>query len=163
MVWREARLRALADSPSAFGSTLDREAAFADEEWQGRMELGATSDVSAMFLARLGDGGQGDAVDGTVVGMVGVITFDRPPGECEIVSMWTAPEARGRGVGALLVEACLDWARPRADLNRCALWVTRGNDGAQRLYERCGFVETGDVAPLPSDPCKDEIRMAQQV
>ena len=39
------------------------------------------------------------------------------------------------------------------------LWVTRGNDPAIALYERCGFSLTDEVQPLPSDPCKDEIRM----
>ena len=73
----------------------------------------------------------------------------------DLVSMWTAPAARGKGVGAALVDAVIEWADGRA----VELWVTRGNDAALRLYERCGFVETGDHQPLPSDPCKDEIRM----
>jgi ribosomal protein S18 acetylase RimI-like enzyme len=33
---KEARLRALADSPAAFGSTWAREATFGDDEWQRR-------------------------------------------------------------------------------------------------------------------------------
>jgi hypothetical protein len=28
-----------------------------------------------------------------------------------------------------------------------------------RLYEATGFRLTGDYQPLPSDPCKDELRM----
>jgi hypothetical protein len=39
------------------------------------------------------------------------------------------------------------------------LWVTRGNVGAENLYRVMGFVETGDYQPLPSDPCKEELRM----
>lgn len=39
------------------------------------------------------------------------------------------------------------------------LWVTRGNDAAVRLYETAGFRLTGGHQPLPSDPCKDELRM----
>ena len=39
------------------------------------------------------------------------------------------------------------------------LWVSRGNDAAVRLYEAGRFQLTGGHQPLPSDPCKDELRM----
>ena len=42
------------------------------------------------------------------------------------------------------------------------LWVTRGNDRAVRLYESAGFRATGDHQPLPSDPCRDELRMRRR-
>ncbi len=35
----------------------------------------------------------------------------------------------------------------------------RGNDAAQQLYESLGFVVTVSRRSLPSDPCKDKIRM----
>ena len=37
---RELRLRALADAPEAFASTLEKEAAFPDEVWRQRAEGG---------------------------------------------------------------------------------------------------------------------------
>jgi ribosomal protein S18 acetylase RimI-like enzyme len=39
----------------------------------------------------------------------------------------------------------------------------RGNDAAQQLYESMGFIVTGDHKPLPSDPCKDEVRMSRSL
>ena len=54
-----------------------------------------------------------------------------------------------------LVDAVVEWAGD----DPVELWVTRGNDPAIALYERCGFSLTDEVQPLPSDPCKDEIRM----
>jgi ribosomal protein S18 acetylase RimI-like enzyme len=72
--------------------------------------------------------------------------------------MWVAPAYRGTGVAAELVDAVLAWAESSGAAT-VALWVTRGNDRAMRLYKRLGFEVTGEVQPLPSDPCKDEIRM----
>jgi len=37
--------------------------------------------------------------------------------------------------------------------NRVLLWVTDGNSSARRLYERAGFVDTGEQEPLrPGSP-----------
>lgn len=145
-VLRAVRLAALTDSPSAFGSTLERELAFDDNAWQSRAAASAAGVERATFLARSGD---------EVVGIVGGFV----EGDAvELVSMWVAPAARGTGLGRRLVARVIDWAgEVRAE--RVDLWVVRGNDAAQRLYEATGFAVTDDVQPLPSDPCKDEIRM----
>jgi GNAT superfamily N-acetyltransferase len=75
-----------------------------------------------------------------------------------IAVLWVAPTHRGTDVARDLVRAVLGWAAATG-ARTVALWVTRGNDRAQRFYERMGFIVSGDVQPLPSDPCKDEIRM----
>jgi GNAT superfamily N-acetyltransferase len=143
---RATRLAALTDSPSAFGSTIERELAFPDAEWQERASLGAVNDDRATFLALDGD---------DVVGIAGGFEWE---GTLDLVSMWTSPAVRRQGVGRRLVEAVLEWAGDR-DIN---LWVTRGNDPAHELYLDMGFVDTDEVQPLPSDPCKDELRMVRR-
>jgi GNAT superfamily N-acetyltransferase len=155
-VLRAVRLAALADTPAAFGSTLERELAFDDAEWADRAVAGSAGDERCTFLAWHDDG--------RVVGIVGGYRLDPAEGSptsqaVDLVSMWTDPVVRRAGIGAALVDAVIDWART-GGAARVELWVTRGNDPAQRLYESMGFVVTGDHQPLPSDPCKDEIRMA---
>jgi hypothetical protein len=49
--WEELRLRALADAPYAFSSTLEQEAAFPEEVWR-RWAEGGTASVD--FIAREG-------------------------------------------------------------------------------------------------------------
>ncbi|MEQ8840947.1 MAG: GNAT family N-acetyltransferase [Acidimicrobiales bacterium] len=144
---REVRLGALADEPTAFGSTHAAEAELPSRRWdEWAVERSEGPDHATFF-----------ATDGRdVVGLVGGHRTD--DATIELVSMWTDASARGRGVGAALVGAVVAWAGDA----RVELWVTQGNDAAVRLYERCGFVTTGDFQPPPSDPCKDEIRMRRE-
>jgi ribosomal protein S18 acetylase RimI-like enzyme len=61
--------------------------------------------------------------------------------------MWVAPEARRQGVGAALIGAVEGWARA-AGYTSIGLGVTVTNPSAIRLYEACGYVETGERHPL---------------
>jgi GNAT superfamily N-acetyltransferase len=152
VVLRDLRLRALQDAPDAFASTYAAEADRPQAEWDGRAQAGASGPDRFTGLALDGE---------TAVGLVGGFRNeeDGHHADIDLVSMWVAPSHRGTGVAALLVDAVLEWACDEAQAQVVGLWVTRGNGAAQRFYERLGFVETGDVQPLPSDPCKDEVRM----
>ena len=149
---RDVRLRALQDTPSAFGSTYAAELSRSDAQWAERAAAGATGTDRITALAFDGD---------ECVGLAGGFRNDEDGhhADIDVVSMWVAPSHRGSGVAEQLVDTVLEWARDDAEADVVGLWVTRGNHRAQRFYERLGFVETGDVQPLPSDPCKDEVRM----
>lgn len=152
---RKVRLAALADAPSAFGSTYADEVERPPQMWE---ERAATSEVGV-------DGATFFAVDGDEV--VGLVAGFRDPdrereSDIELVSMWVAPSHRRSGASRLLVDAVIDWAEG-VGAERVLLWVTRGNEPAERLYRSLGFEPTGDVAPLPSNPCKDELRMVREL
>ena len=72
--------------------------------------------------------------------------------------MWVAPAQRRARVAAKLLEAVVGWAG-ETDGTSVELWVTRGHEAAVKLYQAAGFRATGEHRPLPSDPCKDELRM----
>jgi ribosomal protein S18 acetylase RimI-like enzyme len=148
--YRDIRLRALRDAPTAFATTLPEAEAFGEDVWRSRVAAAATGIDSTLYVAVDGAGAD--------VGMVASIRNTTDPSTAELISMWVAPDARRSGAGATLVRAVVDWARD-SGYARIELWVTRGNDAAERLYQKLGFAETGDVKPLPSDPCKDELRM----
>lgn len=160
---RSVRLAALADAPSAFGSSYAAEVDQPDDFWTDRAMLGAAGERSVTFFAIADAIADADPMADSVAGesVVGLVSAYRPdPARLtvELVSMWVAPAHRRAGVAAALVAAVVSWARD-ADMASVELWVTRGNDGAVRLYEAAGFRLTGDHQPLPSDPCKDELRM----
>lgn len=148
---RRVRLAALSDSPAAFGSTYSRELLLSDDEWADRARRSASGSERALFFAV--DEGE------SVVGLAGGYRPDGTASDVELISMWTDPSARRSGVGRQLVDAVIEWSRS-VGAKRVDLWVTKGNEPAERLYRATGFVETGDCQPLPSDPCRDELRMS---
>lgn len=83
---RALRLRALADAPLAFGSTLAREEAFADEVWQDRADRGAAGEGRVTYVAEDGD---------WWVGMVTGLVDDPDEPRLEVVGMFVEPVARG--------------------------------------------------------------------
>jgi GNAT superfamily N-acetyltransferase len=116
---RELRIKAFTDAPDQFGSTLERELARDDAGWTAFVTRGALFVWGEVGLA----GGLPDGDD------------------VELVSMWVAPAARGTGAGDALVQAVVEWAAPRD----VVLAVIDGNEPARRLYERNGFVATGET------------------
>ena len=133
---REIRLRALADSPDAFGSTLEHERAFAEDRWLDwiRGWEGATNHVVAAVRQERWVGlAVGSATEGEDV--------------AHVYAMWVEPEARGRGIGRALVEAVVAWALERG-ARAAELGVTEGNAAAEALYRATGFEDTGVVEPL---------------
>ena len=120
------RLAALKEAPYAFGSTYAREVKAPEATWRSGLQS------RTRFVAE---------VDGEVVG-----TVSGGPGKARAVSavtaMWVDPRFRGQRIGDLLLTTVLDWARSQR-YREVSLWVTEGNDKAQRLYVRHGFVRTG--------------------
>lgn len=141
---RRVRLRALAAAPDAFASTLEREVAFEDAEWERR--VGPGNWVLALC--------EGEPVGVTAC----VLEPGRPADTRDLVAMWVAPEWRGCGVAERLVEVAAAWARTKGAA-RLALWVAADNHRAVRFYERLGFVRTGEQQPLPNRPEVLEERM----
>jgi predicted GNAT family acetyltransferase len=120
--FRDIRLRSLADSPDAFGSTMEREQAFTEAEWRRRLGV-------PVYVVE----------DPRPVAIGG--TFDQE-GVPHVWGMWTDPAHRGRGHARRILDALIPPGTPaQLDVN-----VT--NDGARTAYQRYGFVGTGHLEPL---------------
>ncbi|WP_157978950.1 MULTISPECIES: GNAT family N-acetyltransferase [Nocardia] len=138
--FRDIRLRALADAPYAFGSTLSTARHHTEPRWR---EMLATR---TQFLATTDDVG---------IGTVGLVP---EADESGLISMWVAPEARGTGVADLLVVTAVDHA-VAAGHHRIRLDVTEGNRAAERLYHRHGFRRTGIRSTVAPDDPRTEFEM----
>jgi ribosomal protein S18 acetylase RimI-like enzyme len=150
---RQVRLRALSDTPMAFGSTYAREIAFESQEWQSRADRSSQSSDSSTFLAF-------DA--GSCCGIIGGFRRDGDPTTATIVSMWVAPEARRKGVGGKLLDAVGQWALLHG-MTSLFLDVVETNAPAIAFYQKCGFSFTSETDWYPNAPNVRELFMRKSI
>lgn len=136
--YRDVRLRALGDSPDAFGSTLELEGIKPAEYWADRLSAGATSPWNHPLVADTGD---------ELVGLAWGWIDPSVPEIAHAYQMWVAPNSRGRGFGRMLLDAIVTWAR-EANSRSVVLRATCGDTPAMRLYARAGFKADGEPEPL---------------
>jgi ribosomal protein S18 acetylase RimI-like enzyme len=140
-VFKAVRLRALQDAPYAFGSTYAQESQFADSEWLARVER-MSGDRGIGFLAMDGE---------NACGIAGSFLDQNDPKQAHLISMWTAPTHRQKGIGRLLVKEVFNWAHGR-NARTLLLMVTSNNEPAISFYDRLGFARTGRTDPYPNYP-----------
>ena len=133
---RSIRLRALADAPDAFCSTLADEQKMTDVQWQQR----AGRDQVAQYVASTGSGHD--------VGMVVGAPYSDYENTAGLFGMWVDPAFRGRQIGKALIDAVSDWARNQGYAH-VVLDVADDNTAAIRLYDACGFCPNGVTSTLP--------------
>jgi ribosomal protein S18 acetylase RimI-like enzyme len=121
--WRRIRLEALREAPYAFGTTYADAAQWTSARWEEQVGKLAT------FVA---------VVDGLDVGVARGAAHG-PGDERELISMWVAPGARRRNIGALLIEGVAAWARA-GGARALVLEVVATNAPAIAMYERAGFL-----------------------
>lgn len=137
-VYRDLRLQALRDSPNAFGSTLEWETGRSDSEWARRLEEGSDDRWNLPLVVRSW---------GEPAGLAwGRIEMSSPE-VAHLYQLWVSPGHRGQGLGKMLLDAVVGWAR-EVRAARVELGVTRGDTPAFRLYSRAGFNTTGDPRPI---------------
>ena len=138
LVYKELRLRSLAESPDAFGSSLPVEKERSAHEWQHRVSAGTSSLMDLPLLALVGS---------APAGLAWAKVDQADPSLVALFQMWVAPEHRGLGLGSQLLQAAISWARARNAAAVC-LGVTLGDSPATRLYRKAGFVPNGEKGPL---------------
>jgi ribosomal protein S18 acetylase RimI-like enzyme len=128
--FRDVRLRALKNHPQSFAAAyedekdfpLEKTAEFLNQPSPDRFILGAL-------------------VDDALVGIVGG-NRDAPKKaghKAHIGGMYVLPEARGQGIGRLMLVEAIRRLRAMDGIEDIILAVTVGNDSAHALYASMGF------------------------
>ncbi|MCX5571266.1 GNAT family N-acetyltransferase [Kaistia nematophila] len=127
--FRALRLRALLDTPTAFGSSYEEDSALSEAALLARL-----AGASAVFAA---------FEDGAMVGMAGFHPQSGPKRRHRglLWGVFVAKEQRGRGLARRLVEAVIGHASQHALVMEAG--VTVGNQFALALYESLGFRQIG--------------------
>jgi GNAT superfamily N-acetyltransferase len=143
-LYREARLRALEESPGSFAASLVDEAERDEQFWRDRMIR------SSRLLAERG----------TTIGIASVGPYATDPTSAELYGLYVMPDARSIGVASRLVDAAIALATERG-YRRLYYWVGTDNARAIGFGKNVGFRTTGHRRPArPSDLDLGEQEMA---
>ena len=130
--YRDLRLEALLDSPTAFSADHQINLRQPMSFWEGRL----TSDEHGiMFLAEQ---------ENALIGMTGIRKGESPKTKhgAYLWGIYVRPAWRGLRIAEALIEICAAWARER-QVVILKLGVMANNEPAIRCYTRCGFTVYG--------------------
>lgn len=127
--FRALRLRGLGEAPTAFASSLEEEVSTPIEQIAQRLQARADRAIFGAFGP---------------VGLCGVLGVQREAmrklqHKGFIWGLYVVPEARREGHGLRLMQAALAHAWAALQVRQVNLGVHALNEGAVRLYRRCGF------------------------
>ena len=126
------RVRALEEHPESFGSAPEDMRNFTYEAW---IDLRQNPNMPAF----------GAFIDGDLVGTIGMNRSPRAKmrHRMDIGAMYVMPEHQGKGIGRMLLDKAIDYARTQDGVEDIVLAVTCGNNAARHLYRSAGFVSWG--------------------
>lgn len=122
-LYRDMRLSALKNTPTAFASSFEQEKQFNEEVWR--------QNIDNMWFAVSHD---------QLIGMVGLLLIEQKNNTHigYLVSLWVLPEFQKRKAGQALIRELQNFAT-KNNLIKIALEVTASNREAVGLYEKMGF------------------------
>ncbi|MCC8396062.1 GNAT family N-acetyltransferase [Paraburkholderia sp. MMS20-SJTR3] len=133
----QLRLRGLRAHPAAFGQSYEEALAKGAAHHDATLQ---SSSAEGTFLL-----GAFASDDAPLVGIVGLLRHqaDKERHKANVVGMYVAPEATGRGVGRALLGELISRAARVDGLRQLQLTVGSRNDAARKLYEAVGFRKYG--------------------
>jgi ribosomal protein S18 acetylase RimI-like enzyme len=130
--FRELRLHALHDAPTAFSADYQVNLNHPMSFWEGRLTF---DQYGTIFFAEF---------ENILIGMTAIRRRESPKTKhnADIYSVYVRPEWRGLHIAEALIEACIEWVKAR-EVNIVKLGVLSSSTSAVRCYQRCGFTIYG--------------------
>ena len=130
--FRELRLFALQDAPTAFSADLDINRKHSKRFWEDRLK---PDPHGIIFFAEHKN---------QLIGMTGIHKGEssKTKHSAGIWGVYVHPEWRGLRIAEGLIDICIEWAKLR-DVQIVKLAVVSTNESAVHLYERIGFTVYG--------------------
>ncbi len=134
--YRQLRLQALREYPTAFASSFEQESCLTLNDFAARLHT--HDNLKSGIFGAFDDRSQ-------LIGMLG-FSCDNRPKRAHIGSLWSMyvlPEFRCLGLGAALLDQALSHTREIGVLRQVVLAVTENNLPALSLYKSRGFERFG--------------------
>jgi ribosomal protein S18 acetylase RimI-like enzyme len=130
--YRDLRLSALQDAPTAFSADYQTNLTFPMSFWEGRL---VSDDISVIFFAEH---------NSKLIGMTGIRIGETPKTKhgAYVWGVYVRSEWRGLHIAEQLIDICLEWGKQR-DVVIAKLGVMANNESAIRCYKRMGFTIYG--------------------
>ncbi|MBT9316204.1 GNAT family N-acetyltransferase [Leptothoe spongobia] len=135
---RELRIAALRDAPESFAESADEASARPISYWIEQTE--SLVDPHIMFLVE---------VDGKPRGTIYGLVDQQHKASGRVGGLWVDSAYRGQGIGYLLLNAVIQWARSKK-FSTIRLWVPIEVPAAKALYLKSGFEFTNNVKHVES-------------
>lgn len=131
--FRDLRLEALKNHPTAFGSDYEEIFLKPIEYWEERLKINSAE--QAMWFA---------VQNSNLIGMATIVrgSSKKSVHTANIYGIYVKPEWRRNHIAQRLVRTCLNWAVENGIIV-VKLAVVSDNRSAIRCYERCGFTPYG--------------------
>lgn len=136
VVYRDLRLYALKEAPTAFASSYEQEAQLSLKDFAARLR--PNHDAASSVFGAFSDRSQ-------LIGMLGFSREHRPK-RAHVGSLWSMyvlPEFRGQSVGSSLLDRAISHAQKLEGLRQIVLGTTASNVAARSLYISRGFESFG--------------------
>ena len=136
-IYRNIRLRGLKEDPQAFARSYEEEKNYPQEKWLERVR----NDYNLVaFETR------------QPVGTMSAYTTEEDGQQvAHIVGVYVAKEARGRGIGTLLLNKVLEKIKENKRVVKVDLTVNKEQLAAVKLYKKFGFQITGEKVQKMGD------------